>query len=112
MEPITALLIALFFTGADGAVNTAINGDTGHTISGQSHIDCLNQNETACMASDTYDLIAPLYVVDTVQYAMFGDFDLIGKPHTEGRALHEARNFAPEANYGFAEYKHFIEKRR
>lgn len=112
MIGIETLLITLLLTGLDGAYNTATKGDTGHTISGQSYVDCANGDESQCLNSDAYDLLVPLYVADTVQYSMFGDFDLIGKPHTEGRALHEYRHWVVEDSYGGAEYKHFIQKRR
>jgi len=105
--------IALIFLGlgADSAINTAINSDTGNTISGRSYISCQAGNG-GCTASSVYDAILPLYVVDTAQYALFGDFDLIGKPHTKSRAEHEARHWKPEASYGKSDYKHFMPKRR
>jgi hypothetical protein len=106
--------IALIFLGlgADMAIETSINGDKGRTISGSSYVDCKAGDKTQCNLSDAYDLVLPLYVVDTAQYALFGDFDLIGKPHTEGRAEHEARHWKPEASYGGSKYKYAIQKRR
>lgn len=98
--------------GADSAINAAVKGDNAHTISAQSYIDCKAGIKAQCAASDTYDLILPLYVADTAQYALFGDFDLIGKPHTQSRAEHEARHWKPEASYGGSKYKYAIQKRR
>ena len=101
---IETTLIALLLTGVDGAVNAGISGDTGHTVSGQSYVDCANGSGVQCQKSDVYDLIAPLYVADAVQYSLFGDFDLIGEPHTKGRAEHELRYWGTRKDYGGAKF--------
>jgi hypothetical protein len=108
IETIALIVLGL---GADSAINASIQGDNGHTISGQSYVSCQTKG-TQCTASSVYDAILPLYVVDTAQYALFGDFDLIGKPHTQSRAEHEARHWKPRKSYGGSKYYAMIEKRR
>lgn len=105
---------ALLAYGVDMSASGMASGDTGHSISGQSYIDCQNGDKTQCAASQAYDLIAPLYPLDCAEYTLTGNSDLCGEAHTKGRAEYENRTWVKQKqeNYGFNAWNQFIGKRR